>query len=102
MEIKNISKYNFKEEVLNSDVPVLLDFWAPWCGPCRMVGPIIDEIAAENPGIKVCKVNVDEQGELASRYGVMSIPSLFVMKQGKVVAEAVGVRSKEQILAMLR
>ena len=102
MSVININRENYAGEVLQSEKPVLLDFWAPWCGPCRMVGPIIDEIAAENPGIKVCKVNVDEQGELAGRYGVMSIPSLFVMKQGKVVAEAVGVRSKEQILAMLR
>ena len=101
MEIKNISKYNFKEEVLNSDVPVLLDFWAPWCGPCRMIGPVLEEIAAERSDIKVGKINVDQENELAEAFGVYSIPTLVVMKDGKIVNQAIGARPKEQILAML-
>ena len=101
MEIKNISKYNFKEEVLNSDMPVLLDFWAPWCGPCRMIGPVLEEIAAERSDIKVGKINVDEQSELAASFGVSSIPLLVVMKEGKVVNQAVGARPKDQILDLL-
>jgi len=102
MSVININKENYAKEVLQSEKPVLLDFWAPWCGPCRMVGPIVDEIAEENPQFKVGKVNVDEQPELANQFHVMSIPSLFVMKKGQIAAESVGVRSKEQILAMLR
>lgn len=101
MSAININKTNFQNEVLNSERPVLLDFWAPWCGPCRMVGPIVDEIAAERGDLKVGKVNVDEQPELAGRFGVMSIPTLVVMKNGKVANQAVGVRPKSQILAML-
>lgn len=101
MSTINISKANFQSEVLNSEKPVLLDFWAPWCGPCRMVSPIVDEIAAERSDIKVGKINVDEQPELASRFGIMSIPTLVVMKNGKVVHQAVGARPKAQILAML-
>ena len=101
MSAVNITKNNFHEEVLNSDKPVLLDFWASWCGPCRMVGPIVEEIAGERSDIKVGKVNVDEQPELAAQFGVMSIPSLFVLKNGKVVNQAVGARPKQQILAML-
>ena len=96
-----VNKNNFQEEVLNSDKPVLVDFWAPWCGPCRMVVPIIDEIAEENPDIKVGKVNVDEETELASQFGVMSIPALFVLKDGKVVNQSVGAKPKPQILEML-
>ena len=79
----NIDKHNFEHEVIRSDKPVLLDFWASWCAPCRMVGPILEEIAAERPDIKVAKVNVNEQSELARQFGVMSIPSLIVMKEGK-------------------
>ena len=101
MSAISVNKNNFGREVLNSDKPVLLDFWASWCGPCRMVSPIVDEIAAERSDIKVCKINVDEQPELAARFGVMSIPTLVVMKNGKVVNQAVGARPKAQILAML-
>lgn len=101
MSAININKNNFQNEVLNSEMPVLLDFWAPWCGPCRMVSPIVDEIAAERNDIKVGKVNVDEQSELAGQFGVMSIPTLVVMKGGKVVNQMVGARPKAQILAML-
>ena len=101
MSVINIKKNNFQNEVLNSEMPVLLDFWAPWCGPCRMVGPIVDEIADEHGDIKVGKVNVDEQPELAAQFGVMSIPTLVVMKGGKVVNKMVGARPKAQILAML-
>ena len=101
MSAINVNKNNFNQEVLNSDKPVLLDFWASWCGPCRMVSPIVDEIAAERSDIKVCKINVDEQPELAARFGVMSIPTLVVMKNGKVINQAVGARPKAQILAML-
>ena len=101
MAIVNANKDNFKNEVLLSDKPVLLDFWAPWCGPCRMVVPILDEIAKERADIKVGKVNVDEQPELARQFGVMSIPMLVVMKNGRVVQQATGARPKQQILAML-
>ena len=101
MSAININKNNFQNEVLNSEMPVLLDFWAPWCGPCRMVSPIVDEIAAERGDIKVGKVNVDEQPELAAQFGVMSIPTLAVIKGGRVVNKTVGARAKSQILAML-
>ena len=98
---KNVTLENFDQEVLHSDKTVLLDFWATWCGPCRMVAPILEEIAAERPDIKVCKVNVDEQPELASRYRIMSIPTLMVVKNGEIVNQAVGARPKSQILSML-
>ena len=101
MSVININNNNFQDEVMHSEKPVLLDFWASWCGPCRMVSPIVDEIAAERSDIKVCKINVDEQPELAARFGIMSIPTLVVMKNGKVVNQAVGARPKAQILAML-
>ncbi len=102
MSAINISKNNFANEVLHSDRPVLLDFWAPWCGPCRMVGPILEEIARERSDIKVGKVNVDEQSELANQFGVMSIPTMVVLKNGKVVNQAMGARPKGQILALLQ
>jgi len=101
MTALNITADNFHDEVLKSDKPVLLDFWAAWCGPCRMVVPIVEEIAKERSDIKVGKVNVDEQPELAGRFGVMSIPTLVVMKDGKVVNQQAGARPKAQILAML-
>ena len=101
MSVVNITKDNFREEVVNCERPVLLDFWASWCGPCRMVSPIVDEIAAERGDIKVGKVNVDEQPELAGQFGVMSIPTLVVVKGGRVVKQMVGARPKGQILAML-
>ena len=101
MSVLHINKGNFQQEVLESDRPVLIDFWAPWCGPCRMVGPVLDEIALENNAFKVGKVNVDEEPELATRFRVMSIPTLVVMKDGKVVNQAVGARGKEDILALI-
>ena len=101
MFVININNNNFQDEVMHSEKLVLLDFWASWCGPCRMVSPIVDEIAAERSDIKVGKINVDEQPELAAQFGVMSIPTLVVMKNGKVINQAVGARPKAQILAML-
>ena len=101
MSAINIDQNNIQSEVMNSDKPVLLDFWAPWCGPCRMVVPIVEEIARERNDIKVGKVNVDEQPELASRFGVVSIPTLVVMKNGKIVDQAIGARPKTAILGML-
>ena len=101
MSVIKISKENFASEVLNSNKPVLLDFYADWCGPCRMVGPIVSEIATERNDIKVGKINVDEQPELAERFQVMSIPMLAVIKNGKLTDQVVGYRPKEQIEAML-
>ena len=101
MSAININKNNFRNEVMNSDKPVLLDFWAPWCGPCRMVLPVIEEIARERSDIKVGKGNVDEQPELADRFSVMSIPTLIVMKDGEIVDRAMGARPKSAILGML-
>ena len=101
MSAMNIDKYNFENEVMNSDKPVLLGFWASWCGPCRMVSPVIDEIAGERSDIKVGKINVDEQPELARQFGVMSIPTLIVMKNGQIVSKAAGARPKNAILALL-
>ena len=101
MSAVNINLNNFRQEVLNSDKPVLLDFWAPWCGPCRMVVPMVESIARERPDIKVGKINIDEEFELAKEFGIMSIPTLVVMKDGKVVRQATGARPKDQILALL-
>ena len=101
MSAIHINDINFKREVIDSDKPVLLDFWAPWCGPCRVVLPIVEEIAGERSDIKVGKVNVDEQPGLAKQFGVMSIPTLAVMKDGKVVNRAAGARPKAAILSMI-
>ena len=101
MSAININKSNFQSEVLNSEKKVLLDFWAPWCGPCRMVIPIVEEIAHERPDIKVGKVNVDEETELASQFGVMTIPTLVVMEKGKILRQTVGAMPKEEILKLL-
>ncbi len=101
MSVLHITTATFENEVLHSDKPVLLDFWASWCGPCRMVGPILDEIAAERSDIKVCKINVDEQPALAAQFGVMSIPTLVVVKNGQEVNRSVGAMPKARILALL-
>lgn len=101
MSAITLTNTNFEKEVINSEKTVLIDFWASWCGPCRMVSPIIDEIAKENSDIKVGKVNVDEEGELAIDYGVMSIPTIIIMKDGKIINQSVGAKSKDQILKMI-
>ena len=101
MAVVTITKENFENEVLKSDKPVLLDFWATWCGPCRMVSPIVDEIANERDDIKVGKINVDEQGELSMQFRIVSIPTLIVMKNGEVVNKAVGAMPKVEILNLL-
>ena len=101
MSVVTITKENFRTEVLESDKPVLVDFWAPWCGPCRMLSPVVDEIAEETGSVKVGKVNVDEQPALAEQFGVASIPTLILFKDGKAVETSVGVRPKAAILAML-
>lgn len=101
MSIVNITEQNFDKEVLNSDKKVLIDFWASWCGPCRMIAPIVDEVAKERQDIKVCKVNVDEQPGLANAFHVMSIPTLVVMENGKVVGQRIGAVGKAQILELL-
>ena len=101
MSVIKLNKNNFENEALKSDKKVLIDFYADWCGPCRMVGPVVEEIAAEHPEYKVCKVNVDEENELAVSFNIMSVPALFVLENGKVTKQAVGVKTKAQILDML-
>ena len=101
MSAMHITRENFNQEVLQSSKPVLVDFWASWCGPCRMLSPVVDEIAAEQQEVKVCKVNVDEQPELAQQFGIMTIPTLIVFKDGKAVNQSAGVKPKKQILEMI-
>ncbi len=101
MAVLNLTENNFEQEVMRSDKPVLIDFFATWCGPCSMVSPIVDRIAEERSDLKVCKVDVDEQGELASRFGVSSIPMLVVVKNGKISAQSVGAMPKEKILELV-
>lgn len=99
--ILNITKENFDKEVLQAEGTVLVDFWASWCGPCRMIAPAVEKISEEHPDVKVCKVNIDDEQELAIKYGVMSIPTLMVVKNGEVVNTAVGLRPKEEIEELL-
>ena len=101
MAVVTITKENFEQEVLQSAKPVLLDFWASWCGPCRMLSPVVDEVSEERGDVKVGKVNVDEQPELAGQFGVMSVPTLLVFEQGKLVRQAVGARPKASVLDLL-
>ena len=101
MKAVAVNQNNFRSQVLESPVPVLVDFWASWCGPCRMVGPIVEEIAEENEHIRVVKINVDENPELASQFGIVSIPTLIVMEKGQILARSSGAKPKAQILAML-
>ena len=100
-KVITLTEENFEQEVVNSDKPVLVDFWASWCGPCRMVSPIVDEIAEETDSVKVCKLNVDEQQAIAQRFGVMSIPTLILFKNGDVAKTSVGARPKPEILAFI-
>ena len=102
MSVVHITKANFEELVKNSEKPVLLDFWATWCGPCRMIAPAVEQIAQEHPEYKVGKINVDEEPELTREFGIMSIPSLFVVKNGEIVREAVGAMPKDKILDLLK
>ena len=100
MAVITVTKENFQEQVLNASNTVLLDFWATWCGPCRMIAPIVEEIAAENPGITLGKINVDEEMELAMQFGITSIPTLVVMKDGQMVNKAIGYAPKKEILKL--
>lgn len=101
MSVKHINSSNFEEEVIKSEKPVLLDFWASWCGPCRMLSPTIEQLANELDEVKICKVNIDEEEDLARKFGVMSIPTLVYMKEGKVVNSSIGLQAKGGILKMM-
>ena len=101
MSVIHADKNNFQEIVMNSEKPVLVDFWATWCGPCRMIAPVLEELSEENPDVKIVKVDVDENPELARQFQVMSIPALFVIKNGEVVAQSLGVKPKAQLQALL-
>ena len=101
MDVQHITAQDFQREVIESEKPVLLDFWATWCGPCRMMAPILDQIAAEREDVKVCKIDVDQEPELAARFGIASIPTLIVMKNGEISGKTVGVTPKSSLLAML-
>ncbi len=101
MSILHVTKDSFEKEVLKEEKVVLLDFWAPWCGPCKMLSPILDQIAVEDPKVKICKINVDEEPELAAQHSIMSIPTLQVVQQGSIMKNSVGLRSKNEILSML-
>ena len=101
MAVYSINKQNFQKEVLQSEKPVLLDFWAPWCGPCRMIAPVLEQIAAERPDIKVCKVNIDQEPDLASQYRIVSIPTLLILENGQVEDRVVGYRPKDELLDLL-
>lgn len=102
MAVIKITSQNYNKEVMESKSPVVIDFWASWCGPCKMMSPIIDEMAESNPNIKVCKVNVDEEQQLASQFNIMSIPTIVVIQNGKVVGTSIGVTPKEEILKMIK
>jgi thioredoxin 1 len=101
MSIININKSNFENEVIKSDKKVLVDFWAPWCGPCRMLLPVIEEIAEERDDVKICKINVDDESELAANFGIMSIPTLMVFENGKMVKKSLGAKPKEDVLELI-
>lgn len=102
MEVKNINEQEFENEVLKSDIPVLVDFWAPWCGPCKMLGPIVEQVAQKTQGVKVVKLNVDEAISTAQKYGVVSIPTLIVFNGGKEVKRSVGLISEQQVSELIK
>lgn len=102
MDVLHVTQENFEEEVINSEVPVIVDFWAPWCGPCKMLGPVVEEIAAEADGFKVAKVNVDDESLITGRYGIQSIPTIIVFENGEEKNRSIGMATKEQVLKLLK